>query len=99
MPSPDTGAALSACFSIPMICASLYRLFFIQNLPSQYDKKILRVHTPNFRGDYHPNKAKMDKFTKLTLLCLISDTSLPLEQKRQSGNIPTMRGKPQRTRA
>jgi len=26
----DTGTPLSACFKMPMICASLYRLFFIK---------------------------------------------------------------------
>jgi len=51
--SSDTGTPLSACFNIPIICASLYFFFFIQNLLSQYAKKIPLVNTTFFRGDYH----------------------------------------------
>ncbi len=38
-----------------MICVSLYLLFFIQNLLSQYAKKILPVKTTDFPGDYLMN--------------------------------------------
>lgn len=49
-PFIKTGTPLSACFKIPMICASLYRLLFIQNLLRYYAEKILRMNTTNFRG-------------------------------------------------
>jgi len=51
--SSDTGTPLSACFNIPMICASLYRLFFITISSDYHAEKILPVNTTNFRGDYH----------------------------------------------
>ena len=35
-----------------MICASLYRPFFIQNLLRYLAEKILLLNTTNFRGDY-----------------------------------------------
>jgi len=38
-----------------MICASLYRPFFIQNLLRYLAEKILLLNTANFRGDYPPN--------------------------------------------
>jgi len=42
-----------ACrLNIPMICAWLNRLFFIQNLLRYYAEKTLRVNTTNFRGEY-----------------------------------------------
>ncbi|MDG1737800.1 MAG: hypothetical protein P8L68_15485, partial [Paracoccaceae bacterium] len=46
----------SACFRIVMICASLYRPFFIQNLLRYLAEKILLVNTINFRGDYRSSK-------------------------------------------
>ncbi|MDQ7069246.1 MAG: hypothetical protein Q9M48_00580, partial [Rhodobacterales bacterium] len=46
------GTPLSACFKIPMICASLYRAFFIKISSDYYAEKILLVNTTNFRGDY-----------------------------------------------
>jgi len=36
-----------------MICASLYRPFFIVNLLRYLAEKILLLNTTNFRGDYH----------------------------------------------
>jgi len=35
-----------------MICASLYRAFFIKISSDYYAEKILLVNTTNFRGDY-----------------------------------------------
>jgi hypothetical protein len=37
---------------MPMICASLYRPFFIVNLLRYLAEKILLLNTANFRGDY-----------------------------------------------
>ena len=52
--SLEIGTPLSACFNISIICASLYRLFFIQNLLRYYAKKILLLNTTNFWGDCPP---------------------------------------------
>jgi len=40
-----------------MICASLYRPFFIQNLLRYLAEKILLLNTTNFRGDYQSSGA------------------------------------------
>ncbi|MEJ8475889.1 hypothetical protein, partial [Roseibium algae] len=42
----------SACLNTAMICASLYRPFFIKNLLRYLAEKILLLNTTNFRGDY-----------------------------------------------
>ncbi|WP_273054035.1 hypothetical protein, partial [Sulfitobacter litoralis] len=47
-----TGTPPSACFNTAMICASLYRPFFIVNLLRYLAEKIPLLNTANFRGDY-----------------------------------------------
>jgi len=46
------GRTPSACFKMPIICASLYRAVFIVNLLRYLAEKILLLNTTNFRGDY-----------------------------------------------
>ena len=63
--SSDTGTPLSACFKIPLswiavqstagqciICASLYRAFFIKISSDYYAEKVLLVNSTNFMEDY-----------------------------------------------
>ena len=47
-----------------MICASLYRPFFIVNLLRYLAVKILRLNISNFRGDYQRNRVRMAKLLK-----------------------------------
>jgi hypothetical protein len=42
-----------------MICASLYRPFFIVNLLRYHAEKILLLNTTNFRGDYQEANKKV----------------------------------------
>ncbi len=55
-----------------MICASLYRPFFIVNLVRYLAEKILPLNTTNFRGDYHVTCGKKnrayDQFVKRRML-------------------------------
>ncbi|MEP3895649.1 MAG: hypothetical protein ABJN52_16835, partial [Litorimonas sp.] len=46
------GTPPSACFNTAIICASLYRTFFIVNLLRYLAEKILLLNNTNFRGDY-----------------------------------------------
>ncbi|AGI69480.1 hypothetical protein OAN307_c40680 [Octadecabacter antarcticus 307] len=50
--SSETGVPPSACFKMPMTCASLNRAIFIKNLLRYLAEKILLLNTTNFRGDY-----------------------------------------------
>jgi hypothetical protein len=45
-----------------MICASLYRPFFIVNLLSYLAEKILLLNTTNFREDYQPSLPDAARF-------------------------------------
>ncbi|MEP4928328.1 MAG: hypothetical protein ABJT31_11175, partial [Hyphomicrobiales bacterium] len=50
------GTPPSACFNTAIICASLYRTFFIVNLLRYLAEKILLLNNTNFRGDYRPKR-------------------------------------------
>ncbi|MEP2971768.1 MAG: hypothetical protein ABJP04_06065, partial [Hyphomicrobiales bacterium] len=56
------GTPPSACFNTAMICASLYRPFFIVNLLRYLAEKILLLNTTNFRGDYPVSDALKRNF-------------------------------------
>ena len=64
--SSETGTPPSACFKMPMTCASLNRPFFIQNPLRYLAEKTLLMNTTNFRGDYPPIRPRGAKTPRCT---------------------------------